>query len=90
MDNLMVCLSDSSVSLAVATKKKNKKTHTLKKITEKRKSKSIYNHRKKYMRQTLVFMWNSAIRETFNFYFSAVFAIIQTNLSLEWRLGTRL
>ena len=25
------------------------------------------------MRQTLVFMWNSAIRENFNFYFSAVF-----------------
>ena len=28
---------------------------------------------KKYMRQTLVFMSNSAIRKNFNFYFSAVF-----------------
>ena len=27
----------------------------------------------KYLRQTLVFMWNSAIREKFNFYFSGDF-----------------
>ena len=27
----------------------------------------------KYIRQTLVFMWNSALWENFNFYFSAVF-----------------
>ena len=26
----------------------------------------------KYLRQTLVFMWNSEIRESFDFYFSAV------------------
>ena len=28
---------------------------------------------KKYLRQSLVFMWNIAIREKFNFYFSVVF-----------------
>ena len=28
---------------------------------------------KEYLRQTLVFMWNSALREKFNFYFSGVF-----------------
>ena len=27
----------------------------------------------KYVRQTLVSMWNSAIQENFNFFFSAVF-----------------
>ena len=27
----------------------------------------------KYLRQTLVFMWNSTLRENFNFYFSAAF-----------------
>ena len=26
----------------------------------------------KYFRQTLVFMWNSALRETFNFFFQGV------------------
>ena len=26
----------------------------------------------KYFRQTLVFMWNRALRETFNFFFSGV------------------
>ena len=27
----------------------------------------------KYLRQTLIFMWNSALRKEFNFYFSGVF-----------------
>ena len=27
----------------------------------------------RYLRQVLVFRWNTALRETFNFYFSAVF-----------------
>ena len=31
-----------------------------------------YNHGQN-MRETLVFMWNSAIQENFNFYFSAIF-----------------
>ena len=27
----------------------------------------------KYLRKTLIFMWNSALRENFNFYFQGVF-----------------
>ena len=44
----------------------------------------------KYMRQTLVFIWNSAIQENFNFYSSAVFCYYQKTFSLGGRLGTRL
>ena len=44
---------------------------------------------KKYMRQTLVFMGDSAIRENFNFFFSAVFCWYQKHFSLGGRLGTR-
>ena len=44
----------------------------------------------RYMRQCLVFVCNSAIRENFNFYFSAVFCYYQRNFSLEGRLETRL
>ena len=42
----------------------------------------------KYLRQTLVFMWNSTIRKKFNFYFQEFFASIDKILILEVRLGT--
>ena len=39
----------------------------------------VYDHKptiiQEYLGQTLVFMWNSAIREKFNFCFSVVFGI---------------
>ena len=40
---------------------------------------------KEYLRQTLVFMWNSAMRQWFNFSFSVVWLVMK-NLSL-WRQG---
>ena len=41
--------------------------------SSKQKNISRDNHSQKNLRQTLVFMWNSALREKFNFYFSGVF-----------------
>ena len=35
----------------------------------------------KYLRQTLVFMWNSTLREKFNFYFSVDFSYIRNSAS---------
>ena len=43
----------------------------------------------KYMRWTLVFMWNSAVQENF-VYFSAVFCYFKKKLGLEGRLDTGL
>ena len=37
---------------------------------------------KKYMRQTLFFLWNSAIRENFNFYFSAYFLLVSKKIGV--------
>ena len=37
----------------------------------------------KYLRKALVSMWNSKIRETFNFYFSAVFCWYQQSFYFE-------
>ena len=46
---------------------------------------------KKYLRQTLVFMWNSALREKLYFCFSRVFlASIENNFILVGRLGITL
>ena len=42
------------------------------------------------LRKTLVFMWNSALREIFNFYFSVVFCWYQQNFHFGGRLGIRL
>ena len=44
----------------------------------------------KYLIQNLVFIWNSALREKFNFYFSAVFASIDKIFILGGKIGTRL
>ena len=44
----------------------------------------------KYMRLNLVFMWNSALREKFDFLFSRVFGSINKTFILAGRLGTRL
>ena len=44
----------------------------------------------KYLRLTLVFLWNSALREKFNFCFSRVFASIDKISILAGRLGARL
>ena len=44
----------------------------------------------KYMRQTLVLVWNSALREKFNFNFWAVFATIGKIFIWKERLSTRL
>ena len=44
----------------------------------------------KCSRQTLVFMWNSALRENFNFCFSGFFLLVLTKLSIQgedWALG---
>ena len=41
----------------------------------------------KYLRKTLVFMWNSALWEKFNFYFQGV---LTKMLFFGGRLGTRL
>ena len=44
----------------------------------------------KYLRQTLVFMWNSALREKFNFYFFRSFLLVLTKFSFwknDWALG---
>ena len=44
----------------------------------------------KYLRQTLVFMWNSALREKFNFYFCKSFLLVLTKFSFwqeDWALG---
>ena len=43
---------------------------------------------KKYIRKTLVFMWNSTLREKFNFCFSIVFVRIAKVLILGGTLGT--
>ena len=40
--------------------------------------------------ETLIFSWNSALRENFNFYFSNLFAIIDKIYILTGRIGTRL
>ena len=44
----------------------------------------------KYSRLTLVFLWNSALSEKLNFYFSKGFASINKIFILGGRLGTRL
>ena len=44
----------------------------------------------KYLRLTLVFMWNSALREKFNCYFWDIFATINKIFILAGRLGTSL
>ena len=44
----------------------------------------------RYLRLTLVFMWNSTQRKGFNFYFSRVFFLLLTKLSWwrgDWALG---
>ena len=53
---------------------------------------SILQRLTKYLRLTLVFMWNSTKREEFNLYFSRVFCYIIFNriFILTGRLGTRL
>ena len=43
----------------------------------------------KYLRQTLVFILNSALWEKFNFCFSGFFARIDKNFNLGGRMGTR-
>ena len=40
---------------------------------KKKKTKQKLQARTKYLRKTLIFMWNSALRERFNFYFQEVF-----------------
>ena len=42
------------------------------------------------LRQTLVFMWNSKIRESFNFYFQQFFTSINKFFIFTGRLSTRL
>ena len=44
----------------------------------------------KYLRQALVFMWNTALRENFNFFFSSFLLILTKKFILEGRLATRL
>ena len=44
----------------------------------------------KYLRLTLVSIWNSALRKKFNFCFSIVFASIDKIFILAGRLGTKL
>ena len=44
---------------------------------------------KEYIGQALVFLWSSAIRENFNFYFSSVSASVNKILSLDGTLGAR-
>ena len=44
----------------------------------------------KYLRQTLDFMWNSKIQESFNIYISADFASINKIFILRGRMGTSL
>ena len=46
----------------------------------------------KYLRQTLVFMWNSALREKFNFlsFFSSLLLILTKKIIFGGRLGTKL
>ena len=44
----------------------------------------------KYLRKSLVFMWNSALWEKFNFYFQRVFLLVLTKFSFweeDWALG---
>ena len=45
---------------------------------------------RKYLREALFFMWNTALRENYNFYFLSVFASIDKIFILGGRLGTRL
>ena len=45
---------------------------------------------RKYVRQTLVLMWNSAVQQNFNFSFSAVTASIKKTFGLGGRLCTSL
>ena len=45
---------------------------------------------KKHLRPTLVFMWNSALRQKFNFCFSVRFLLVLTKFSFwegDWGLG---
>ena len=51
---------------------------------------SVVQSLTKYMRQTLVFMRKSTIREKINFHFFRSFLLVSKNFSLEGRLGTRL
>ena len=37
----------------------------------------------KYLRQTLLFLWNSALREKVNFYFSGVFLLVLKKFSVR-------
>ena len=44
----------------------------------------------KYLRKTLVFMWNSVLREKFDFYFQGVFLLVLTKFSFweeDWAIG---
>ena len=41
----------------------------------------------KYLKQTLDFMWNTALRENFNFYFSAVFCLYWQNFYFVRKTG---
>ena len=43
----------------------------------------------KYLRQTLVILWNSPLREKFNFYFQEIFASMDKIFLLRERLGAR-
>ena len=49
-----------------------------------------YNHSQNIWGKLLVFMWNSEIQETFNFYFSAVFCYYQQNFFWGGRLSAKL
>ena len=49
-------------------------------------SKNNVQSQTKYLRQTLVFMWNSAQREKFNFYFLRSFLLVLTKFSF-WEDG---
>ena len=85
--NLGFSLILSSPLILSVVKHSSFKSHSL--LERDKKEKSItYNHSQN-MRLTLVFMWNRALREGFNFCFSRAFAWINKIFLLAGRLGTR-